>query len=858
MPPLGMPAKRALPPKESSLFKELLNLYETRQLKKGLKTADQILKKFPEHGETLCMRGLILTHMGKREEGLELVKKGVRLDLTSHICWHVFGLIQKGEKNYEEALKSYTQALKFDKENLNILRDAAHLQTQLRIFDGLVETRHTLLKLRPALRQNWIGLVVAYHLNGNLKEARTVLENYEATLKNVPDYDVEHSETLLYHVRLLEELGEYEEAISFLDSNAKSRAIIDRIAIMEFRARILSKMYSEDAEHTWQALIEQNPDCYDYYRGFLSNRGVDLDAVTDDTRSKALECLREFSTQLPRANAPRRLALNVALGDEFKELAEPYLLSALRKGIPSLFADIKALYSDVGKRQIIEEIVEAERQRSEHPPDASSTEPSTYLWTLYFLAQHYSSLSQHARALSLLDTALMHTPTLPELYMFKARVLKRSGDPFNAARAMDEARLLDLQDRFLNTKCGKYRLRAGLVEEASEIFALFTKKDAASPGADLEDMQSLLFLTEEADAHLRNGNLGLALKRYLAIQKVFSDFEDDQFDFHGYSLRKFTINPYLGLIQWEDRLRSHRTYVHSAIIASQILVRLHDDPSLATASTATANLTDAEKKAKKKAKKAAQKVQEESKKAAGSTANEDKGLEPGPAKDDDPDGIKLLQAPEPLERAAKMLQPLRTLAADNIDAWIAIYDVSIRRKKYVQAVKALAAARALQPGHPELHVRLIHCKSTVSSLPEPLAAPAGPVVIATITKLVPDEQSLELFNSQYLQQHSGNARATLAASKASRQLQASLEEVENTLFTALNPDVELDIKTAVDVLALLKEIQSSRAEEFRAACDAKFELATIFRPANELPALRRIALEADLTSVDAEKQEVLS
>lgn len=65
--------------------------------------------------ETICMKGLILTHMGRRDEGIDLVKKGVRLDLTSHIVWHVFGLIQKGEKNYEEALKSYTQALRFDK-----------------------------------------------------------------------------------------------------------------------------------------------------------------------------------------------------------------------------------------------------------------------------------------------------------------------------------------------------------------------------------------------------------------------------------------------------------------------------------------------------------------------------------------------------------------------------------------------------------------------------------------------------------------------------------------------------------------------------------------------------------------------
>ena len=175
--------KRALPSKESSLFKDLLSLYETRQLKKGLKTADQILKKFPEHGESLCMKGLILTHMGKRDDGLDLVKKGMRLDLTSHICWHVFGLIQKGEKNYEEALKSYTQALRFDKDNLNILRDTAQLQTQLRLFDALVETRYALLRLRPNLRQNWLALAVAYHLNGNLVQTKNILEHYETVLR---------------------------------------------------------------------------------------------------------------------------------------------------------------------------------------------------------------------------------------------------------------------------------------------------------------------------------------------------------------------------------------------------------------------------------------------------------------------------------------------------------------------------------------------------------------------------------------------------------------------------------------------------------------------------------------------------
>ena len=48
-----MPPKKPLAPKEASLFKEVLSLYENRQLKKGLKTADAILKKNPENGGLL-------------------------------------------------------------------------------------------------------------------------------------------------------------------------------------------------------------------------------------------------------------------------------------------------------------------------------------------------------------------------------------------------------------------------------------------------------------------------------------------------------------------------------------------------------------------------------------------------------------------------------------------------------------------------------------------------------------------------------------------------------------------------------------------------------------------------------------
>lgn len=50
-----------------------------------------------------------------------------------------------------------------------------------------------------------------------------------------------------------------------------------------------------------------------------------------------------------------------------------------------------------------------------------------------------------------------------------------------------------------------------------------------------------------------------------------------------------------------------------------------------------------------------------------------------PPKDEDPDGMKLLTDPAPLERAWKALSPLRELASQNINVWIAVYDVSVRR-----------------------------------------------------------------------------------------------------------------------------------------------------------------------------------
>lgn len=125
--------------------------------------------------------------------------------------------------------------------------------------------------------------------------------------------------------------------------------------------------------------------------------------------------------------------------------------------------------------------------------------------------------------------------------MTKARILKRSGDLLAAEEAMSTARFLDGQDRYLNGKHVKYLLRIDEITKAEETAGLFTRKDAESPLQDLTDMQCLWFLLEEGNSYRRQGNLGMALKRYHNVEKIFAEIYEDEFDFHAYCMRKFTL-----------------------------------------------------------------------------------------------------------------------------------------------------------------------------------------------------------------------------------------------------------------------------------------------------------------------------
>jgi predicted Zn-dependent protease len=281
-------------------------------LRLGLKAAEQILKKSPDHGDTLAMKALILNSQGKSEEAFALAKVALMKDMKSHVCWHVYGLLWRAAKNFDEAIRAYKMALKLEPESQQILRDLALLQAQMRDFQGYIESRRVMLQARPGWRQNWTALAVANHLAGNLAEAENILTKYEESIKQQPRRtDTEHSEAVLYKNTIIAEQGDYERALEHLKTSAKGNP--DRTAVMELKADYLLKLErSADAEAAYRALIARNSDNSSYYEGL--ERAVNIDRSTKEAHKKLAELYKTFGEQYPRADAPRRLPLSFLEG----------------------------------------------------------------------------------------------------------------------------------------------------------------------------------------------------------------------------------------------------------------------------------------------------------------------------------------------------------------------------------------------------------------------------------------------------------------------------------------------------------------------------------------------------------------
>ncbi|KAF2323305.1 hypothetical protein GH714_034540 [Hevea brasiliensis] len=521
----------SLPPKEANLFKLIV-------------VSPDSLSLFVPIGvsiETLSMKGLTLNCMDRKSEAYELVRLGLKNDLKSHVCWHVYGLLYRSDREYREAIKCYRNALKIDPDNIEILRDLSLLQ-----------------------------------------------------------------------ISLLEECGSLERALEEL--HKKGSKIVDKLAYKEQEVSLLVKLGRlEEAAELYRVLLAMNPDNY----------------------------------------------------------------------------------------------------RTDKEP------PSTLMWTLFFLAQHYDRRRQYEIALTKIDEAIEHTPTVIDLYSVKIfdagmsePILKHAGDLAAASALADEARCMDLADRYINSECVKRMLQADQVVLAEKTALLFTKD--GDQHNNLHDMQCMYELAS-GESYFRQGDLGRALKKFLAVEKHYADITEDQFDFHSYCLRKMTLRAYVAMLKFQDS--ASKKELESQIRSQMIGVLMSTESGsgmmlLFELCWKFHCIKDVWWFSKKEAE-----VKNEESSASGVSKSGKRHVKPA---DPDPNGEKLLQVEDPLLEATKYLKLLQKNSSDSLETHLLSFEVNMRKQKILLALQAVKQLLRLDAENPDSHCCLIRFFHKVGSMTAPV------------------------------------------------------------------------------------------------------------------------------------------
>lgn len=578
-----------LSPQMSANFKNLTRQFDNRDHEKAIRTADQILAAFPEHGDTMAVKAASLHALDKKDGpdgAYALVKLGITKNMRGTLPWHSYAIMCRNDKNFAEALKCYKRAFSFDPENSNISRDLSSVCIHQRDWESFTDVREKMLNQKSDVRANWIGVALGHFMLKNYDIAaaifNTTMEIMDAGDKDAP---VEASQTVLFRAELALLRGKGAEALELLRTH--SSLVIDKTELLTQQAAAHAMAGEKAAaDAAYKKLIAQGIASRDHTYTLAKLRGVVFDEdfvpTTPAHATKFLAILDELCASIPRFDVGARLALDAVPAsdaDGFRRRLDGYCRPMVIKTIPSLLSVVKSLYTNPAKVAVIEELFlgwAAELEANKYEAFGGETNPAMLLWVYAFLGQHFLRKRDFAQAHAFVDKAVDHTPTVEMVYILRGKILHREGKLLEAAKTVDFARELDLQDKYVNGKAIKYMLRAGLIDEAEALLGLFYKKSPVNDGyLTAFESQCAWFERELGDAFLKRGDPVSALQCYLLWEKHQRDNHEELFDFHQYAIRRCAMKFWVDVLQREDDLSLNKIWLRVAPCIVRAYLKVH-------------------------------------------------------------------------------------------------------------------------------------------------------------------------------------------------------------------------------------------------------------------------------------------
>ena len=796
-------------------------------------------------------------------------------------------MLHRSDRNYNEAIKAYKQALRIDPENIQILRDLSFLQVQMRDLNGFVSSRNQLLNLKSNAKNNWMAFALARHLAGDLDGAIKVIDTYLSTLSEGSSElgrCFESSELALYRNSIVaEKPNNYKAALDHL--GVVEGIVVDRGAWLMKRAEyelllcdfaaarqsallmMARGMTENHAVHSLYmcAVLNLSGDVFQDTQNLKGTQTLATMIVLSDEQKSALRDAydTELKPSFPKSHAVQRIPFSFMNMDDLCKALEGRCKKDLARGVPSLCAELYShvLIEENGRYRKPTDPVEIkphplfqrlvkmvdgfvsnlETMSKFDSTDESTQDLSVLYWAWFLRAGMYELTGDFSKGIELLDKYLEKDSSCVDVYELKARLLKAAGDIVAASECLDKGREMDMSDRYINNQTTKYLLQAGKEDEALKRIALFTRHEG-NPEQNLYDMQCSWYELELAECLLRKGERGKSLKKFSAVAKHFEDFNEDQFDFHAYCLRKITLRAYINVLRYEDVIFGQEYFCRAASGITGIYLYLADNPDKEEEEEPDySTMTAAERKRakaiarKKKRKTDAEKEKKEE--TAKQRANGDKGKQGKGGKpsfiDEDPDGEDLLKK-DALEEGKKYSSMLAMYAPKEIETWILRYDVAIRRGKALICLQALHKARAIDPNSSALFTRIVDFEKKRQNF-------AG--LSPTVSKLLDDEAPTLIGNTtlnDYVKSTVARVRADSTTDLLLRTEVAkamvgckvgSVSEAAQLItkdgLDCKNVTVET-CQTALSALTGLGDEAAKLAVDWKGLVKAKFPLASVF------------------------------
>jgi len=127
-------------------------------------------------------------------------------------------------------------------------------------------------------------------------------------------------------------------------------------------------------------------------------------AIADDKKYvEEISKRKELKNSLPG----QRAILDILQKEEFKAEFSNFIKPYFRKGLPSIFSEIRFLYANMEKVKIIEEVLlineKSLNEKSMFFDCSEKESPTCLLWNYYVLSMHFDRLGEFAKAIAYAD-----------------------------------------------------------------------------------------------------------------------------------------------------------------------------------------------------------------------------------------------------------------------------------------------------------------------------------------------------------------------------------------------------------------------------------------------------------------------